>query len=231
MTITPPRLAGLGLVVTAAAGAGCIPCTSAPPPISACASNDLSPGDDGAALSVSGVVTAIETASDGDTCIATGGVGRGFTTGEPATVIVLEGDDGVTRVALQGIDVDVAPGDALRVDYAFVFGGFGPDEGRLVLADDAGTLLYAEEAGHLDRFTPPDGLDLSRGRQLCWTRDTCGAWSRSAVVANGVELGEAPVVVGGLALRSTGFELQDENQTISCPDWFVARALVWGTRE
>lgn len=211
-----------------------------PPAVGACFGNPglAYPGYGTADLAVTGTVTSVTTGPVPEACDV------GFfdlaTRDADALLLVVTDAEGVeTTVGLVAPDLGepVAVGDPVSLDLHYVFGDFGPDEGRVVLTDAAGVeRVVVSVAGTVADLATPTDLLLEQGTLLCVQEDECGSWSAfDFLVTVGTE--EAPVPYGGEAsvgpwrVIHAGDEHQTPDTQSGCPDWFVAHVAGAFVRE
>ncbi|MES2640001.1 MAG: hypothetical protein V4850_10980 [Myxococcota bacterium] len=196
------------------------------------------PGYGTADLAVTGTVTSVTTGPFPDACDVSFSAVWG--SGAEGLILVVTDADGVETtvgLAAPGLDSPVEEGDRVSLDLAYVFGDFGPDRGRVVLADEAGVeQLVISVAGTLADLATPADVTLDQGDPICTQHDECGAWSAfdfwvttaddQGVVAYGDEED-----IGPWRVVHAGDEQQTPETSSGCPDWFVAHVAAAFVRE
>lgn len=243
MTLSRPPARALALAFSLLAACYGIPlpgsCESLPepPPVAACfgSADIVWEGWGTAATAVSGTVTSVTRGPFPVDCDVRFG---GVTDGEALVLVVEDAGGASTTVGLvaPGLGDPVAVGDTVALDLSYTFGEWGPDLAWAVLSDEAGERVVVATAGSLEEVRVPAGATLAEGRRRCTEDDGCGVWSAYDLdVAVGGAEASVPygeeADVGGWHVAHGGLELQEEGQTGTCPDWFVAHASVAMVRE
>lgn len=185
---------------------------------------------------VSGDVIEVLTASPTDGCFVDGAHVGAFEPSSPQVFLRIgepEGGEWIVGLAAGGLAPELLPvlGDAVEVDYSFLFGGFGPNRGQLTIRSTEGDLLaYVGHGAGAQSIPKPEWLTLTRGEARCSESSDCGAWSEyHLVVSHDEAMFDDPTVVlyGGTAeldrwtVHHGGYEEQT-SESGTCADWFVA---------
>ena len=229
----------------------------APPTLAACAVPvggwDQSPqNSEGIDITISGAVNSVGTGAVPEGCFDTGGHVGAFTPDQTtalwATVTDdVSGEDWVVAfIAPDHAAGDLMPADSLSFQYAYRFGGFGPDVGHLTIRDAADALVaHVAAAGSVEQLAQIDEVSVAEGPARCSETDSCGSWSEYHLDILPADLSESQVLDYGLSWGNEassditvhhGGYARDTNQSTNCADWFVGdldvavisnRGLVW----
>ena len=106
---------------------------------------------------------------------------------------------------------------------------FGPTEASIEIDQDGALVAWVGESGEVGTLVAPTSVALAQGDATCTTDDQCGIWSAYKLTATvdgeSVSIGEGETTkVGGLSVTSRALRLAETGP--SCPDWFVAYAVV-----
>lgn len=204
-----------------------------PDPVGACFGGDdvVWEGYGTVAGRVDGTVTAVSEGEPPEACeVALGRLDRD----EDVVVIEVDDAEGLTTIVglqIPDLDAPVAAGDTVSLDFEFVYGEFGPDLGWVTVEKDGAPVVIVSEGATADELTLPDDVTVGEGARRCTTDDGCGVYGKyDLLVGVGDDTAPLPygedVALGGWRFVHGSYEQQDEGLTNTCPDWFVADAVL-----